>query len=73
MEYTFATKRFLLPEELDNPNISSEENVVGFHARGLFDKVVPIITCHLQSEPTNHLRLAIRDYAIQHKLNPLRY
>jgi 23S rRNA (uracil1939-C5)-methyltransferase len=69
MEYTFATKRFLLPEELGNPNISSEENVVGFHARGLFDKVVPIITCHLQSEPTNRLRLAIRDYARENKLS----
>ncbi len=69
MEYTFSTKRFLLPEELGNENISSEENVVGFHAKGLFDKVVPIITCHLQLEPTNRLRLAIRDYAIQHKLS----
>src|ERR1044071_8215435 len=35
MEYTFATKRFLLQEELGNPDISSEENVAGFHARGL--------------------------------------
>jgi 23S rRNA (uracil1939-C5)-methyltransferase len=68
MEYTFSTKRFLLPEELGNENISSEENVVGFHARGLFDKVVPIITCHLQEEPTNRLRLAIKDYAAQHNL-----
>jgi 23S rRNA (uracil1939-C5)-methyltransferase len=69
MEYTFSTKRFLLQEELSNPNISSEENVVGFHARGLFDKVVPIITCHLQAEPTNRLRLAIRDYAAKNNLS----
>lgn len=68
IEYTFSNKRFLLPEELNNPLISSHENVAGFHARGYFDKVVPIIECHLQSEPTNFLRLAIWEYAKEHKL-----
>jgi 23S rRNA (uracil1939-C5)-methyltransferase len=68
MEYTFANKRFLLPEELNNPNISTEENVAGFHARGFFDKVVPIFECHLQSEPTNFIRLAVWDYAKEHGL-----
>lgn len=69
MEYTFANKRYLLAEEINNPDISSEENVAGFHARGLFDKVVPIIECHLQTEPTNFIRLAIVDYAKQHQLS----
>ena len=68
IEYTFANKRFLLQEELHNPLISAEENVAGYHARGYFDKVVPIIECHLQAEPTNFLRLAIWDYARQHQL-----
>lgn len=63
IEYTFSNKRFLLAEELHNPLISADENVAGFHARGYFDKVVPIIECHLQSEPTNFLRLAIWEYA----------
>ncbi len=69
MEYTFASKRFLLPEEVNNPNISTEQNVLGFHARGLFDKVVPIVQCHLQSEPTNELRNALRDYAAANSLS----
>jgi 23S rRNA (uracil1939-C5)-methyltransferase len=69
MEYTFSNKRFLLPEELNNPEISHNENVAGFHARGLFDKVVPIFECHLQAEPTNYLRLAVWDYAKQHGLS----
>lgn len=68
MEYTFSNKRFLLPEELHNPAISSEETVAGFHARGFFDKVVPIYECHLQEEPTNYLRLAVLEYAKQHGL-----
>lgn len=68
LEYTFANKRFLLPEELHNPIINSEENVAGFHARGFFDKVVPIFECHLQNEPTNFLRLSLLDYAKQQGL-----
>lgn len=69
MEYTFSNKRFLLAEELHNPSISAEENVAGFHARGYFDKVVPIIECHLQNEPTNFLRLAVSQYAKEHNLS----
>ncbi|HVU58559.1 MAG TPA: 23S rRNA (uracil(1939)-C(5))-methyltransferase RlmD [Puia sp.] len=64
IEYTFSNRRFLLPGELHNPDITSEQNVAGFHARGLFDKVVDIQTCHLQEEPTNQLRLAVRDFAL---------
>lgn len=69
MEYTFSNKRFLLTEELSNPDVTPDENVAGFHARGLFDKVVPIYECHLQEEPTNFIRLAIWEYAKQHGLS----
>lgn len=69
MEYTFSNKRFLLAEELHNPLISPDENVAGFHARGYFDKVVPIIECHLQNEPTNFLRLALSEYAKRHNIS----
>lgn len=69
LEYTFSTKRYLLSEEINNPAISSDENVAGFHARGYFDKVVPIIECHLQEEPTNYIRLAIDNYAKEHHIS----
>jgi 23S rRNA (uracil1939-C5)-methyltransferase len=39
-------------------------NVAGYHAKGLFDKVVDIIECHLQSEPTNQIRLAVKEFAL---------
>ena len=67
MEYTFGNRRFLLPDELNNVTIRVEQPVAGFHAKGVFDKVVNINTCHLQDEPSNQLRLAIRDFAIQQK------
>ena len=66
MEYTFGNKRFLTKEEIHNPNISSEQDVLGFHARGLFDKIVDIQTCYLQAEPTNAIRLAVREFARKH-------
>ena len=66
LEYTFGNKRFLLPGELHNEDISTRMNVAGFHAKGLFDKVVDIIECHLQHEPTNDIRIAVKDYALDH-------
>jgi 23S rRNA (uracil1939-C5)-methyltransferase len=69
IEYTFGNKRFLLPSELSDPGISAEQNVVGYHAQGIFDKVVDIRRCHLQTEPTNRLRNTIKQYALQNDLS----
>ena len=52
LEYTFGNKRFLLKEELNDPEINGQQDVAGFHARGMFDKIVDIKTCYLQHEPT---------------------
>ncbi len=68
MEYTFSSRRFLLPHELGDPGVTSEQRVAGFHARGLFDKVVDIDICHLQAEPTNSLRKAVRDFGLEEDL-----
>ncbi len=64
IEYTFGNKRYLLKEELLDESISGEQNVAGFHVKGLFDKVVDIDTCYLQAEPTNEIRLAVKEFAI---------
>jgi 23S rRNA (uracil1939-C5)-methyltransferase len=62
IEYTFGNKRYLQQNELSDPDIRSEQDVAGFHAKGLFDKVVDIETCHLQEEPTNAIRLAVKEF-----------
>jgi len=69
MEYTFSSRRFLLPAELHDPAVTSQKNVAGFHARGLFDKVVDLDTCYLQEEPTNRLRKAVRDFGLENDLS----
>ncbi len=66
LEYTFCNKRYLIASELNDENISSYQNVLGYHVKGFFDKVVDIDTCYLMEEPNNSIRLAVKDFAIQH-------
>ncbi len=42
--------------------------MAGYHAKGVFDKVVEIDICHLQDEPTNALRKTIAQYAKDNNL-----
>jgi 23S rRNA (uracil1939-C5)-methyltransferase len=64
IEYTFSNKRYLLPRELHDQTVSKQMNVAGYHAKGLFDKVVDIVECHLQDEPTNAIRIAVKEFAL---------
>lgn len=71
IEYTFATRRFIPKEEFQQlraagkaeDEINNMTGAAGFHAKGQFDKVVEIDTCHLQEEPTNLIRKAIVSFA----------
>jgi 23S rRNA (uracil1939-C5)-methyltransferase len=65
LEYTFSNRKYLLKDELSDPEISTFQNAAGFHARGIFDKVVDIDTCFLQEEPTNEIRREIKRWAIE--------
>jgi len=63
LEFTFSSKRWLAHEEMDESNFGQPG--LGFHVPKLFDKVIDIKECHLQPEPSNAIRLAVRDYAIR--------
>jgi len=69
LEYTFSNHRYLLKEELADPQISNLQNAAGFHARGIFDKVVDVETCYLQDEPTNAIRLETKRWAIENEVS----
>jgi 23S rRNA (uracil1939-C5)-methyltransferase len=62
LEYTFSSKRFI-PENEFVKDGANDLNAAGFHAKGLFDKVVEIERCWLQAEPTNIIRKTIADFA----------
>ena len=65
LEYTFANKKYLTDEEVKNTELSHYSDVAGFHAPGIFDKVVDIDTCYLQHEPTNRIRKAAKNFALE--------
>ncbi len=75
MEYTFGSKRFIPREELNAANgqvITEDEAFIGaagFHAKGVFDKIVDITECHLQPDPGNALRLWVKQYALTKRLS----
>ena len=64
LEFTFANKRYLSREELNNPDVSALGSFAGFHAKGVFDKVVHLGHCHLMAEPANQIRDVLRQKAI---------
>jgi 23S rRNA (uracil1939-C5)-methyltransferase len=64
LEYTFSTKEYVPNEDFDKTDKEkSFRNVLGFHAKGFFDKVVNIEKCWLQPEPNNEIRNALREFA----------
>ncbi|MCE5344758.1 MAG: 23S rRNA (uracil(1939)-C(5))-methyltransferase RlmD [Bacteroidales bacterium] len=68
LEYTFSDKRWLTKEEIESVNEFEQEGALGFHIPGLFDKVLDIKECHLQPEPSNSIKNAVRKYACNNNL-----
>lgn len=68
LEYTFSNKKWLTIEEIESKKEFDNRNALGFHIPGLFDKVLDIDTCHLQEEPSNSIRLAVKDFALKNEL-----
>jgi len=68
LEFTFSNKRWLSQEELDSEEEINDREALGFHVPGMFDKVVDIKKCHLQAEPSNAIRLAIKKYALDNAI-----
>ncbi|NLN95215.1 MAG: 23S rRNA (uracil(1939)-C(5))-methyltransferase RlmD [Bacteroidales bacterium] len=65
LEYTFSNRRWLTDNDMSDLD-QKDLNGLGFHIPRLFDKVLDIKTCHLQPEPSNSIRLAVKEYAQQH-------
>ena len=54
------------PVETPNLGVST---ALGFHVPGFFDKVVNINHCYLQAEPSNKIRLFIKEFADKNKMS----
>lgn len=69
LEFSASEKRWIYNDE-DPEALSPDQKCgLGFHVGKFFDKVLDIHKCHLQPEPSNRIRLFIKEYALKHGLS----
>ena len=68
LEYTFSDNGWLTTEQINDDTQTFDRNVLGFHTPARFDKIIDVQHCHLQAEPSNEIRLFVRDYGREHGL-----
>jgi len=68
MEYTFSNKRWLTVGEIESKEEIVNKNALGFHFPRMFDKVIDINNCYLQKEPSNSIRLSVKQFADENNL-----
>ena len=65
LEFSASSKRWLLKGE-DPDSISEQDRMgLGFHVGKFFDKVLDIRQCYLQPEPSNSIRLFIKQFCVE--------
>jgi 23S rRNA (uracil1939-C5)-methyltransferase len=69
LEYTFTNRRWLTEEEISEGEQIANFNAAGFHIPGRFDKVLDIKKCYLQPDPSNSIRLAIKEFAMENNIS----
>ena len=65
LEYSASARRWVLSGEDPEAIPESDRAGLGFHVGKFFDKVLDIKECHLQREPSNAIRLFIKDFCIK--------
>lgn len=68
LEFTFSNKKWLTDYNRDIKFEELNMNGLGFHIPGMFDRVLDLNNCYLQDEPSNSIRLAVKRYADENKL-----
>ena len=68
MEFSFSSSRWLSLDEIRSTDEIFNKNALGFHIPGMWDKILDLKECHLQDEPSNSIRLAVRNFAIENNL-----
>ena len=63
MEFSFSNSRWLTENEIGSDTDFANRNALGFHIPKMWDKILDINTCHLQEDPSNAIRNAIRAFA----------
>ncbi|MEJ2112545.1 MAG: 23S rRNA (uracil(1939)-C(5))-methyltransferase RlmD, partial [Flavobacteriaceae bacterium] len=68
MEFSFSDSRWLTLEEIQSDKDVDDKNALGFHIPGMWDKILNIKNCHLQADPSNAIRNAVKQFAVDNDL-----
>jgi len=68
MEFSFSDSRWLTQKEINSDKDLGNKNALGFHIPGMWDKILDVKKCHLQAEPSNAIRNAVKQFAIENNL-----
>lgn len=68
MEFSFSNSRWLTLEEIQSDNDLGDRNALGFHIPGMWDKILDVKKCHLQADPSNTIRNAVKVFAVENDL-----
>ncbi|TGV00293.1 23S rRNA (uracil(1939)-C(5))-methyltransferase RlmD [Flavivirga rizhaonensis] len=68
MEFSFSDSRWLTIEEVQSNEDLGDRNALGFHIPGMWDKILDLKKCHLQADPSNAIRNAVKQFAIENDL-----
>ncbi|MDG1573164.1 23S rRNA (uracil(1939)-C(5))-methyltransferase RlmD [Robiginitalea sp. M366] len=66
MEFSFSCNRWLEPWVVEQGKPLEHRNGLGLHIPGMWDKILDLEECYLQAAPSDHIRLAIRNFALEH-------
>jgi len=68
MEFSFSDSRWLTVEEIQSDKDLGDRNALGFHIPGMWDKILDVKKCHLQADPSNQIRNAVKTFAVENDL-----
>ncbi|HRK27099.1 MAG TPA: 23S rRNA (uracil(1939)-C(5))-methyltransferase RlmD [Chitinophagales bacterium] len=69
MEFTFSARRWLLTNETQTNEQFIDRRALGFHVKGMYDRVVHLNHCFLQAEPSNLIRNEVHRYCMEQNLS----
>ena len=68
LEFSFSNQRWITEEEIKNNKEIEDRNALGFHIPGMWSKILDIKKCWLQKDPSNDIRLEVKNYANKNSL-----
>jgi 23S rRNA (uracil1939-C5)-methyltransferase len=67
LDFTFSANRWLTKDEMTK-GMAFGEPALGYHIPRMYDKVFDVKECHLQDDPSNAIRLAVKEICVRESI-----